>query len=373
MELIYSILDVSKSPAEYDTSLNTASLRQKLFVIITASAARRKRAASCPITPTTQQITDLKEDNSQWTPDQLLCMSTQTFLDTFAILGSVQSFNDQQLAVLKNKSIDALGLPSSYTIEQILALGCLMVGFTPAELQQVSVTSVDILSGINACPNWTVQKRAVLVQRLLNQTGLTVSTMGTVELSGLGNFICGMTAEQIAQMNTTSFRMAVGVLSTVNCSLTVMEELMKKAVSAFGPISTWTPAWVNEIGNIIAGASSTDLQNLNVSLLPMITPTAIALIPPDRFRVLSSDQLRALGPTNAAMVTAEQIAMLNSDQRQGLSESLGVVIPRAANSETSTTTTTVVVPLPLKGGASRLALVGILALLQPLFLLAIAP
>ncbi|KAK1154636.1 otoancorin [Acipenser oxyrinchus oxyrinchus] len=359
---------LTPGPLDFDTYLNLSSIRETLFHLST-SHQRTRRAVSCPVSLTLQEILDLGDANVHWSPDQLSCMSNKTFVDGLSTLAAVNGFADQQLAALKGQAIQAWGPPSGYSAEQTLALGCLLPAFNSSELGLVEVSSVDTLSAVAPCSGWTQEKRAALLQRFLQQSLLTPSSLGAVQLAGLGGFLCGMSETQVSQINVEAYRLAAAMVGAVSCPPAIMGALKSKAVTSFGDVKNWTASELSEIGNVLAGASAAELKTLDPSAMPFISPSAIPLIPADRLAALSVTQLRALGPVNAAMVTGEQAAVLSQAQREALSDAVGVAVERAVVVVVKETGTAA----PLKGGSDQLGILGVLVMVLPLLLLALSP
>uniref|UniRef100_W5ML18 Otoancorin n=1 Tax=Lepisosteus oculatus TaxID=7918 RepID=W5ML18_LEPOC len=156
---LLDLLDTLPAPpsgptaTEYSSQLNLTALRWKLYSLITAppGSMRKRRAVSS--TPTLQQILELGDSNVFWTPEQLASMTPETFKDSLSTLGTVKGFSVEQLAALRNKSVQAWGVPSSLTAEHLLQLGCLAQGFSPSELRSLNL-SVDTVETLSTC-NWT--------------------------------------------------------------------------------------------------------------------------------------------------------------------------------------------------------------------------
>ncbi|KAG5856457.1 hypothetical protein ANANG_G00008160 [Anguilla anguilla] len=362
--------DQSQSaPEEFRIRPSLSAVRKKLFYLITypaqpSPAARRKRAA-CADAPTLSAIMELGEGNVEWTPAQLACISTDDFNSGVQILGGIVNYNPQQLEALKSKVIQVWGKPGSLSASQVMQLGCVAQGFSPEELKVLNITSLDTLELLESC-NWTQQQREGMWCGYVNRTGHTVSTLGTVEMVGLGQFICGLSPEELRNLSTNAFREAVSDMGGVSCPVSKMELLKSKAVLLFGKPKDWTEAQVNNMGNIIAGLNETELQSLNGSVLSFIRQSAIPLIPPARLAALSVSQMQALGADNAAMVTTAQRAVLSEQQREALGSALGVPYTRSE----ATTQKTPAPVLPPKGnGVSRVGIVGAIVFLQQFLLL----
>ncbi|XP_030641325.1 otoancorin [Chanos chanos] len=349
---------------------NLSILRWKMFTLTTGGAGeqppaqrRRRREVNSLLEPTVSLIEELGEGNMYWSPAQLADMSVQTFTDTVPTLGAIHNYTAEQLSVLREKAIEAWGPVASLNESKIVELGCVSQGFTPEELQNLSISSVDTLEILSAC-RWNQTQREAMWRGFMKRTGMNVSKLGSPEIVGLGQFICGIRPNETEQLQTDAFRESVEVVGFVHCPLNMMEKLKDRAVAVFGDPSTWSEAQVSAMGNLIAGLNASELQRLNASVLPFISQSAIPLILPGRLAALSVSQLRAMGPDNAAMVTEAQRAGFTETQRSALAEAEGTSYSR--NEEPTQSPQNA---LPQQGGAPRMSTLGIVVLLQPLLLM----
>ncbi|XP_060726717.1 otoancorin [Tachysurus vachellii] len=343
-------------PEEFRAWADLSALQRKLFQLKTTVTQQRRRRAT--LTPTLGMIEDLSEGNVLWSPAQLSSMTAQTFRDAMSILGEIRNYTTEQLAALRDKALEAWGDVTMLNESKIMEMGCICQGFNAKQLQNLSISSLDTLELLSVCKWNQTQKEAVL-RGFVTRTGMKAAKLGALQMTGLGQFICGLQPNETEQLNTTEFKDAVGDIGHASCHLNVTESLKKKAVAAFGDPKGWSEADVSIMGNIIAGLNATELGRLNSSVLPFIRQSAISLIPPDCLAALSVSQLKALGPDNAAAVTLTQRAALGADQRAAVDQAVGLV---AQSTETSTT-------LPQKGGATKQSMLGFMVLLQPLALL----
>ncbi|XP_051999820.1 otoancorin [Xyrauchen texanus] len=352
-------------PKEFSSWLDLSALQRKLFDLKTANAVqgRRKREVVPTLQPTLPVIEDLGQGNVYWSPTQLYNMSVQTFKDTMPTLGEITNYSAEQLAALKSKVLEAWVSVTMLNESQIVELGCISQSFSPEELRNLSITSLDTLELLTIC-NFTQAQRAAVWQAFEKGTRISVPGLGDLEMVGLGQFICGLQLTQVDQLNSTQFREAVEVVGRAPCPMNITERLKEKAVAAFGKPETWSEAQVGIMGNIMAGLSTVELGRLNSTVMPFIQWSTIPLIPPDRLAALSLNQLKALGPDNAAMVTEAQRAGLRVDQRAAVDEAVGVKTLRA---EVSSGTSTA--PLPQKGGAPVQRMAEYVVLMQAIMLM----
>ncbi|XP_078393208.1 otoancorin-like, partial [Cetorhinus maximus] len=329
--LEYSASQAAPGPAvlpEFDTSGVRIQSQTKIFILVVGDPAGddswRTRAASCSKTPTSEEIQELGEANALWTPKQLMCMSTETFEDTIDVLASIYSFSDEQRVALMDKAVEAWGATSSFTQEEIANLKSLISVLPASEIKSLDLRSIDNLESMAFCPTWTQEKRAVVLQRFLELSGMTAADLGSIEISGLGSFVCGMKADQITQLRDDEIKFAANSLGKLTCSPETLDLLKDKVTKVFGPMGSWSEAQVSELGNIVAGASVNELKSLDSTIMPYLATTAVRLIPPDRFQALSVSQLEKLGPENAAAVSQSQMEALSEEQKSAVKDALGV-------------------------------------------------
>ncbi|XP_043935875.1 otoancorin-like [Protopterus annectens] len=342
-------MSMSSMP-DFDNTWNFSAIYNKIIKFNTVSKPRTTRAVPCSIIPTVEMIMNLKEGNCYLMPEVLACMTADTFSMTVDVLGAVRSFRDDQLAALKAKALEAWGSLSNITTDRLSSLGCIVSAFTESELQQLPLSSIDVLSTLSSF-TWIPAKYTTVFNRFMTLTASKIILLSSVELVGLGNFICGMNSTQIQQLSDMAFRQALRNIGTVVCPSALMDELKKKCVTLLGPLKNWTHAFFQEAGNVIAGATADELKELPVGIMSFITNSAIPLIPPDRFKALTTSQLEAMSTTNSAMVTTQQMNMLTEEQKQALSRAAGTAyeLPKVVVTPTKPAETGNV--SPVKSGA----------------------
>ncbi|XP_070822799.1 otoancorin-like [Chaetodon trifascialis] len=303
--------------------------------------------------PTAEVIEELGQGNVYWTFAELDRMSTQTFLDTEETLGIVSDYSTDQLAVLSRKATEALGPVSNMTESAVSQLGCVIQGFSNADLEKLAL-SLDALEDIAHC-GWKESQMEALWKGVAKYNNLTAQQLGAAEMVALSRFICGLNASEIGQLNVDAFKDAVGSMEGLQCSFQATQQLKRLAVLAFGEPRTWTEARVADLDNIIAGLDANELASLDPSVLPFLSQSCIPLIPPSNFAALSGAQLEALGPDNAATVTSQQRAALTDEQLASLENA---ITGSRAQKQT-----------PEQSGAPSLSVEGISAFMKPLLFL----
>ncbi|XP_078027669.1 otoancorin isoform X2 [Epinephelus lanceolatus] len=266
--------------------------------------------------PTVELIEELQMDNVYWTAAQLEEMSAETFLAVFEVLGDVCGFNANQLAVLSKKANETLGPVSQMTESVVMQLGCIIRGFSDADLEELPIP-LDSLENIAKC-GWKESQMKSVWRGVAKYNNLTAQQLGAADMVELNQFMCGLDPDEISQLDMDAFREAVGSMDDVQFPPTAARRLKSLAVSAFGNPNTWPEAQVSDLGTIIAGLNGTELASLDPSVFPFLSHPCIPVIAPDNFAQLSPDQLKAFEPDAAAKVTAEQRSALGKKQLDAL-------------------------------------------------------
>ncbi|XP_054636910.1 otoancorin [Dunckerocampus dactyliophorus] len=306
------------------TRHQTEALRRKLFNLITykREEERRKRTVSRMTRslnrnkPTVDAINALAMDNVFWSADQLDMMSSDTFLVTMETLGSVPDYDSEQLTVLSKKATEALGPVSQMNESVVAQMGCIAQGFSNSDLEKMAF-SLDMLEEVGRC-GWKMSQLNPVWRSVAKRNNLAARRLDASDMVALNRFMCGLTSDEIAQLDLSAFRDAVGSINDIRCSLKVAQRFKKLLVSAFGHPSSWTEASVSEVGNMIAGLHAHELQSMSAPVLMFLSESCIPLLHPSNIAALSTDQLEALGPDNAAMVTSGQRAALTDVQLEAL-------------------------------------------------------
>ncbi|XP_042279656.1 otoancorin [Thunnus maccoyii] len=343
------VLYFLKSPLPHISEV----LKKKFFYLTITTSQNSTNSVHNAIpdkTPNVELIEELQMTNVYWTAKQLNTISKDTFLATVEILGSISDYDADQLAVLSEKATEAFGPVSQMTESAVTQIGCIAQGFSNSDLEKLPF-SLDTLEEIAHC-SWNESQIQSVWKSVAKLNNLKAHQLGAAEMVALNRFICGLSPNEIQQLNLDAFKDAVGSMNGIQCSFKIAQYLKSLAVSAFGEPSTWTEAQVSDLGNIIAGLNVNELASLDPSVFPFLSETCITLIPPKNFAALSVAQLAALGPDNAAMVTKEQRAALGGKQLASLERA-------TFGSQTEET----------ESGAPSLSVEGISAFMKPLLFL----
>ncbi|KAM3873315.1 otoancorin [Diretmus argenteus] len=359
---VLSDLKDTLSQAPVSPPPDLSALRKKLFFLsINPPSARRKREVDSinDTVPTVELIEELSEDNIYWTPAQLEKMTVETFTSTVETLGAIPDYSTDQLAMLKEKATQAWGPVTHMNESVVIQLGCVSQGFSDTDLEQLPI-SLDTLEAIAHC-GWNESQIKAVWNGFAKHSNLTAGDLGAVEIVALNQFICGLSSDDIGQLNVDAFKEAVNSMDDVQCSLLVTKQFKELAVAAFGQPSNWTEADVSTLGNIMAGLDAAELGSLDPSVFSFLSKSSIPLIPADNFAALSVSQLDALGPDNAAMVTNAQRAAMGAAQRAALDN---------AQTGTRAEPQNYTSPPTPESGAPSLSIEGVAAFMKPfLFLL----
>ncbi|XP_067827138.1 otoancorin-like [Heptranchias perlo] len=314
-------------PPDFDNSANFSALYQKLFNILNnkSESSRRRRATDCTESPTLEKIEILGEANNLWTADQLRCISVEDFINSLDILTEVTGFNNDQLTALKEKALEAYGM--NITNDQLASLKMITLGFSDEEVKKYfTKPDIDTIGAISDYKEWASNEYSsrakTIVQNFLD--GREGSTLSSIDLVGMGYFLCTLSSDQIKNISVTAYSSAARDIGNKMCpNIETLTALKEKAVQAFSDVKNWTGAQLQEIGVVAAGLSAEEVPQLMTSAVSFLTPEAVSQFPPNVFSAMTIEQLRNLGPQNYGAVTQAQRDALSKEKLEALNENAG--------------------------------------------------
>ncbi|XP_041441517.1 stereocilin [Xenopus laevis] len=261
---------------------------------------------------------------SAWTAAQITGMSASDFQDCLGLISRDTDLTAEQAKAALARVKQLFGPVKSMSPVQILQMGHLTTHVNEKELQEMEIPDWGIVTYLSQMENWTPKQMKILVSSILRQMRKSVSSLDLTELTALGHLICGLGVEDLKKISKREFSQAavyVGSLK-LKCSETQMETLAEllTSSSAFGVVSRWGCEIFTEIGTLAAGLPDIVLSSVIRDQIKGLTPSAISLIPAQKFAVVFSPaQLSVFTSDQAAAVTPEQYDHLNYQQRQALS------------------------------------------------------
>ncbi|XP_061738827.1 uncharacterized protein otoa [Nerophis ophidion] len=332
----------------------TQALRRTFFKFITSKRENEIMTDSLNSNkPTVDVIEELGMDNVFWSADQLDAMSSDMFLVTMETLGSVPDYDLEQLTVLSKKATEALGEASHMNESVVAQIGCIAQGFSNADLEKMAF-SLDMLEETGRC-GWKMWQLNSVWKSVSKRNNLSAEQLDASDMAALNVFMCGLSSDEISQLDVAAFRDAVGSINDIRCLPSVAQQFQKVLLSAFGRPDSWTEASVSEVGNMIAGLHAHQLASLDPSVMMFLSQSSVPLLHPNNIAALSVAQLEALGPDNAAMVTKGQRAGLTDVQMEALARAESGEMQSAASQ--------------MQSGAPSVNTEGISALIKPLLVL----
>ncbi|XP_033631187.1 stereocilin-like [Asterias rubens] len=323
------------------------------FVAAAAVAKRRKRNPT--YSPTCNEIESLGEGNVAWTVEELQAMTVNTFDSCGYALGEVSGFSQAQLMAVIEKAKSAWGEAALMAADQVSQLGYLASGFTASEINQLNLTEIDTVYAIAQYNIYTAEQLSAGVGRYLELSGSSMASLDSLDLTALGNFLCGLTVQQMQEISSDAYMEAANAIGDLqSCDTSQWAILLAKAVEGYGSITTWMPEVYSEVGSVIAGFSSQELSSLSDASLAGIKPHAISLIEPQTLAAgWNPTQLTVLDRLQAEAITPEQLAALSQDQRNALLQAeYGDDVNLAEDIVMQTTQQVHVLPTLKGGGAS---------------------
>uniref|UniRef100_A0A8C4QV92 Uncharacterized protein n=1 Tax=Eptatretus burgeri TaxID=7764 RepID=A0A8C4QV92_EPTBU len=210
-----------------------------------------------------------------------------------------------------------------------------MLSLSPEELRKLNLT-IDTLEALTNLPlaqqnmtdvvAWSVdQANAILMNYFEN---VPPPNLTAVDLTALGQFICCMTVEQIAQISAAEYRSVIAKMGQVTClQQETLVALKNKSEEAIGSLSSWTTSILLQIGNVAAGMNSLELSSMSEDLLKLLPPGAVSLFPENVLKELSPKLLSLLNPESLASMTTAQRDALNPEQLTAVKTALGELPP----------------------------------------------
>ncbi|XP_078605556.1 otoancorin-like isoform X1 [Branchiostoma floridae x Branchiostoma japonicum] len=263
----------------------------------------------------------------QLTEQQVTYMENREFLDCLEVFGAARAnstdWDSYMLRILRIKTFAAAGGTVQQLTPDIMArVGRIAVTFSPGDLAALNYGNIDSVYGIAKHSNYSKQQLESAFRAFLNQNGNDVSALTERQLIGLGNFLCGMTTSQVSQINLGAFSDAVSSIGMLtDCDDARLTALRRLAGRLYGAPNTWGQDTILELGVVAAGLSSSELSGLHEDRLRAITPLAISVISPNKFRsAFSVWGLGRLGPSQAMAVTDTQLRALSQAQRDAVSD-----------------------------------------------------
>ncbi|XP_031754075.1 stereocilin [Xenopus tropicalis] len=303
----------------------SAILQDKLRrnkVILTSSMSRTRFRGNREPIPT---CADMRVTfPSAWTAAQITGMAASEFEDCLGLICRDTELTGEQARAALAKIKQLFGPVKTMSPVLILQMGNLPMHINDKELQEMEIPDWGVVSYLSHMENWTPKQMRILVSSILRQTRKTASDLDLTELTALGHLICGLGVEDLKKINTREFSQAAVFVGTLKlkCSETQLETLAEllTSSSAFGVVSRWGPEIFTEIGTLAAGLPDIVLSSVIRDQIKGLTPSAISLIPAQKFAVVFSPaQLSVFTSDQAAAVTPEQYDHLNYQQRQAIS------------------------------------------------------
>ncbi|XP_072881906.1 stereocilin [Hemitrygon akajei] len=294
------------------------SKKQSLAVNAVKSIVKRRREG-------VPDCIDIKATfPAAWSSGQLTGMTDSEFADCLEVLSGDPDLSAEQRRILVTKAKNLYGPVRSMKRWQVLQLGRAVTQLSGRDLQSLDLLDLGILSFLGEMDEWSVKQRRIAFGSFLSRAGWQVTDLNATTLVALGHFICGMSVSELERIRPKEFCKAVLFVGNLKlrCSESQFEALARLTThsEAFGPVSKWGPEIFTEIGSIAAGLTDMALSSLIAQQIEGLTPTAIALIPPDKFAVVfSADQLSCFSSVQASAVTGGQYKRLSAEQRRVVS------------------------------------------------------
>ncbi|CAM9398451.1 unnamed protein product [Lampetra planeri] len=323
------VMDVTPERLRFSPDLTNIQVRLKSQ---SGTSGRRKKRATCSGAQLTRQdILTRGQALAQMSAADLGgCISDAVFIESVDDLGKL-SFSSDQLTVFKAKIKSVFKWPTS--TDTLANIGNLALAFTPAEIQELDLSSIDLVGKLSKTQGWSADQIQAVTKNFMN--GKTISGLTATDLRSLGVFVTGLS--DLSILDPAAFKDAAEALGSVDkYSLPQLRTLWKKANDSFQRTpSQWATGTISQLGTIVAGASADDINNLTLAQKAEIKPAAIPLIPLEVFSAFSPETIRALGFSSLMSITTQQYNSLSPTSQDILSTRfpntfLAYIIPPSA-------------------------------------------
>ncbi|KAK2920129.1 hypothetical protein Q8A73_002333 [Channa argus] len=277
--------------------------------------------SSTPMVPTCEILQTTAP--AAWASNSLTSMSSSAFTNCLELMGQDLYLASYQRNQVLKKVKQMYGPVSSFSQSLIAQMGMIAVDLTVDELSSLRLTERRSIAAMGAISAWTNRQLAALFTTVLNSTKQSPSQLDSSTLVAMGHIVCGAKSTEMSLFNAVEFSKAVLWLGQLplSCSeeqLTVLVGLLTHSL-AFGPISSWGTDVFIEIGILAAGLPDMAMSAVVKEQIEGITPTAISMIPPNKFAVVFTQrQINMFSYEQATAVTKEQLNVLSDVQKTAL-------------------------------------------------------
>ncbi|XP_028399917.1 putative stereocilin-like protein [Dendronephthya gigantea] len=279
----------------------------------TESASRKRRAVDMS-SKTASELIAMGSTLLALTPNEILSIANDTFLDAVAEISEIKGFSTDQLQAWASKATWAMGTPSQMTEDQLLTLNEFAKGFSSDELSQMSFTSNDVIESFGNVRGYTSEQVAKLWETI--KGGKSMASFTGDDLVALGVIASGMTSVEIKDLDVVAYQDAALELGQLDeWSTEQLVAIKEKAVASFGATSSWTPTEISQVGAVIGSFTADEIKSITADQLDAITAASLKHIPPEIFKEFSVEQLTAMSGEQVAAISDEQKAGLTSSQR----------------------------------------------------------
>ncbi|TSL68171.1 Stereocilin [Bagarius yarrelli] len=303
---------------------NPKGLKDKIYSLVQKMIRGRKWSRSEPI-PTCADIKGTFP--SAWRWYQLNRMKRKELKECVEFLGQDGSLHAEQRWALWTELRPFYKPVRTLKPAQVLELGCIITEMSERELQTVNLSDLGVVAHLGSCKMWNQRKMKAALRGFLRQRNKKPENLQVVEIVSLGNLLCGFTPAEISRVDPFNLSVAAMFLreTYLPCLEQQTEALTTRLSSpqAFGPVSDWSAEIFTEIGTLAAGLEDMVLSSLVREQIEGLTPLAISLIPPKKMAVVfSASQLSWLSSEQAWAVTDEQWQKLDTEQKHALNMAL---------------------------------------------------
>ncbi|GFN96319.1 stereocilin [Plakobranchus ocellatus] len=226
----------------------------------------------------------------------------------------------EQLETFANKIKNKYGNDTgAWDKDVVMQAGKLISGLDTEDIEKLTLDS-DIIEVLGQSE---IKEPEKMFKKFVADQGIvSMDTLDSDTLRGMGKMVCGMTSDQMRDLQgSVILDVTTDLSSAADCLDEEQLKVIGEKLDTASPPDYWENVNMNEMGMLAAGMSASNIEKLNEDQLSSIAPNAIKLMDedtfteafkPEKLSKLTSDQVTSITPkAMRKMDIGQLIAMEN--------------------------------------------------------------
>ncbi|XP_045211411.2 uncharacterized protein LOC123562887 [Mercenaria mercenaria] len=207
---------------------------------------------------------------------------------------------------------------SDYLLEIVPSL---IVGLSEDEISMLNLTSPDAMAALGGVDGFTERQLESGFENWLSQRR-DKTMLSDEDISNLQAFVCGASPDYInsnVEEMVVKDNMDVLGKNVGKCNRDKLTAYAKKLSSVLGERSgTWPIHDIVDMGSLVGGLSNRDLASLTKSQIRVIEPEVISLMPPEKVKDFTEEQLGHMTANQVNAITSMQRSYMSQEQMDAI-------------------------------------------------------